>query len=240
MSMMAAHVTQHKKTRSLVMGACAALVFIAALKAHAAAGPTVAEAGRAIAEALLQGGKKASESLGRRDGFMKNPRAHIPVPAGLARPAGVLRRMGRGKIVQDFELSLNRAAESAMPLVMSVFTDVVRQMTIEDGLKIVRGSDDAATRYFRSKSFTVLYRRFMPVVSREMNKVGVTRQYKQLIVSVPSLPGLYDPSQVDLDAYVTRRALDALFIMLAEEERRIRQNPAARTTDLLKKVFGLG
>ena len=190
------------------------------LKSSGAPPDTQAAAG-AIKDALRQGTERAVRELGRENGFALHPQYRIPMPEKLVRVDKTLRKLGRGKDVDAFLLSLNRAAETAAPQAREVFVDTVRGMTINDAVTIVRGGEDAGTRYFRDRTHGELVRRFKELVTR----AG----------PVARLAGVQD---FDLDAYVTARALDALFALIGEEEKRIRHDPVARTTELLKQVFG--
>ncbi len=190
-----------------------------------------------LKQALEVGSERAAGTLGRVDGYLKNPPVHIPVPDQLQRAESLLRKVGAGKYADQFVTSLNRAAEAAAPKAKPIFVDVIRNMTIEDAVGILRGGDDAATQYFRRHSQDRLIAIFRPVVARTTSDVGVTAYYKRF-VDKAGRTGLVDTRGLDLDDYVTRKALDGLFYMLAQEERRIRQDPLARTTQLLRQVFG--
>lgn len=198
--------------------------------------PATAAAG--LKQALEHGTQKAVGLLGRENGYFANARVKIPMPAKLARTEKLLRKVGQGKVADEFVLSLNRAAEAAAPEAKAVFLKVIRQMTVKDAINIVRGPDDAATAYFREHSEVALRDRFRPIVAAATDKVGVTRRYKHLLKEAGPMSMFVDTRSLDLDDYVTRKALDGLFLMVADEEKRIRQDPVARTTDLLRKVFG--
>ncbi|MSU59303.1 MAG: DUF4197 domain-containing protein [Pedosphaera sp.] len=200
-----------------------------------------------LKQALGKGVERAVASLGRADGFLTNLNVKIPIPEKLRTVEKTLRTLGQEKMADDFIASMNHAAEQAVPLAASVFGDAIKQMSIADAKGILAGTNNAATRFFRRTTETNLFARFLPVVQKATDQVGVTAQYKQMmgkVGSAESLGGLFGGrskatmQSADLDAYVTQRALDGLFVMVAEEEKRIRENPAARTTDLLKKVFG--
>lgn len=198
--------------------------------------PGAATQADALRQALSQGTTQAVASLGRVDGYFANPRVRIPLPDHLRRVERGLRAVGQGPAVDEFSLSLNRAAETAAPEAKTVFLDVVRGLTIQDAVGIVRGPDDAATRYLRGRAGPALHTRFAPIVARATDQVGVTARYKKLMRKA-SLAGALDLSGFDLDSFVTTRALDGLFLLIGDEEKRIRRDPAARTTELLKKVF---
>jgi len=192
----------------------------------------------ALKDALRQGTDRAVAQLGRENGFALHPQYRIPMPERLVRVEKTLRKLGRGQDVDAFLLSLNRAAEAAAPQARAVFVDVIRGMTIQDAVDIVRGNEDAGTRYFRDRTQPELVRRFTPIVREATDRVGATRNFKKLLVRAGPVARLAGVGDFDLDAYVTARALNALFALIAEEEKRIRRDPLARTTDLLKQVFG--
>jgi len=205
------------------------------------------QAVQGLKEALSKGVQSAVSRLGQEGGFLTNLNVRIPLPEKLQKTEAALRLAGQGKLADDFVATMNRAAEKAVPAAASVFGDALKQMTIADAKAILSGSDDAATQYFRKNTQTNLFGRFQPIVASATEKVGVTASYKKMVGKVgaaQSLGGLLGvktpalPDQADLDSYVTNKALDGLFKMVAEEEKRIRENPLARTTDLLRKVFG--
>jgi len=190
-----------------------------------------------LREALDQGTGRAVQELGRENGFWSNATLRIPIPENLQKVESGLRRLGQGKLADDFARSLNRAAEQATPPARKIFVDAIQAMTIRDAYDILRGPPNAATTYFRRQTETKLRSAFHPIVARSTQSVGVTAAYKKLVQRAAPL-GLVDTRSLDIDAYVTQRALDSLFYVVAEEERRIRTDPVARTTELLQKVFG--
>jgi hypothetical protein len=190
-----------------------------------------------LKDALHVGTENAVEITSRVNGYYKNPEIRIPLPETVKKVEGILRTVGYGKQVDAFELSMNRAAEKAAPAAKSIFWDAIKKMSFTDARKILDGADNAATLYFKDKTYEPLYNMFKPTISETMGKVGVTRRYQDLektIQTVPFTEGL----TVDLDDYVTKGALDGLFSMLAAEEKKIREDPAARITPILKEVFG--
>lgn len=203
-----------------------------------------------LKQALAKGVEQAVALLGRTNGFLTNLNVKIPLPEKLRTAEKTLRAVGQDKLADDFIASMNRAAEQAVPVAAGVFGDAIKQMTIADAKGILSGTNNAATQFFRRTTETNLYAKFYPIVQKATDQVGVTTQYKQMMAKVGGsggfLGGLFGskskgPMQAgDLDAYVTNKALDGLFLMVAEEEKRIREHPAARTTELLKKVFGSG
>jgi hypothetical protein len=191
-----------------------------------------------LKEALSVSTEKAVRSVSKEDGFYKNPMIKITVPKKLQTVAGLMKKLGFEETIRDFELSMNRAAEKAAPKATSLFVKAIKQMTIEDAGKILNGGDTAATQYFSEKTTEDLYQLFKPIVSESMNKVGVAKSYKDIEEKYSSLSQFAKTDSLDLDDYVTRRGLDGLFYMMAEEEKKIRNNPVDRTTELLKTVFG--
>lgn len=189
-----------------------------------------------LKEALSIGTKNAVGLVSRLNGYFGNDAIKILLPEKVQQATELLRSLGYRKQVDEFIYSMNRAAERAAPKAASHFADAIRGMGIEDARKILAGNNRAATDYFRSKTSAQLYEAFKPIISESMGQVGVTRSYQAMIGRLPAL-SLVKPDSVDLDHYVTTRALDGLFHMVGEEEAKIRANPVARTTDLLKKVF---
>ena len=190
-----------------------------------------------LKEALSIGTGNAVLDVSHVGGYFKNQEIKILLPQEIQKTGDMLRKFGFGKVVNDFEHSMNTAAEQAAPKAKTIFFDAITQMTFDDARRILNGPDTAATDYLRAKTSIAIAGLFRPIVTDSMNKVGVTRLYKQMVEPLKMLP-IASPVPVDLDAYVTERALSGLFLMVAEEEKKIRLNPAARITDLLKDVFG--
>ena len=207
-----------------------------------------------LKEALAQGTTRAIRSLGRDGGFWNNPQVRIPLPGRLEQVASLARKLGQGAKVDAFELSLNRAAEKAVPQVADIFGNAIRKMTLQDARGILAGGDHAATDFFRRVAGDELTARIRPIVAHATDSVGVTRRYKALVsggggglggtlAELGALGGHAGKGEgtngtLDLDDYVTRKTLDGLFTEIGNEEQAIRQHPAARTSDLLRKVFG--
>lgn len=197
------------------------------------------DAANGLKEALAQGVKRAITHLGRRDGFQGDPVVRILVPQKLRGLTDTARRLGAGKKVDEFELSMNRAAEQAVPVAADIFANAVRQMSVRDAVDIVRGSDDAGTQYFRRVTEDSLRSKFQPIVAKATDQAGVTQRYKSLVGKNAGIGNLLGGGQsMDLDAYVTDAAMDGLFHYVAAQEKDIRRNPARRTTALLRRVFG--
>jgi hypothetical protein len=196
-----------------------------------------AKIGEGLKEALKVGTENTVSFTGKTDGFFLNQAIKILMPEKLRTLEKGLRAVGYGPQVDDFVLSMNRSAEKAAPFAKQIFWDALGEMTFEDVRKIYSGHETAATEYFQGKTSDKLTTVFKPIVSRTMNEVGVTRQYKDLVGRYESIP-FVKKETFDIDQYVVTKALDGLFHVLGEEERKIRTNPTARVTDLLKEVFG--
>ena len=190
-----------------------------------------------LKEALQIGTENAVSLVSKVDGYYSNPKIRIPLPKAVEKAEMVLKAVGYGPEVDAFSRSMNRAAERAAPEATTLFWDAIMQMTFEDVTKILNGRDDEATLYFKEKTYHRLHEIFKPIIHTAMSEVGVTHAYQELQVTMNTIP-FADRLDLDLDAYVTEKALDGLFYMLAEEERKIRRDPAARVTELLKEVFG--
>jgi hypothetical protein len=193
--------------------------------------------GMALKEALQVATNKSVLLTGTVDGYFGNQAIKILMPDKLKGLETALRAVGYGPKVDEFVLSMNRAAERAAPAATQILLNAIGEMTFDDARTILNGGDTAATDFFKTKTTDKLTDAFRPVIERSMNEVGVTRQYKELVGRFEAIPFL-KPQTFDLDRYVTGKGLDGLFHVLGEQERQIRLNPAARTTDLLKEVFG--
>ncbi len=191
-----------------------------------------------LKEALSIGTGNAVSSASKLDGYFKNQMIKILMPEKIQTVANVLGKLGYQKQVNDFILSMNRAAEKAAPKARAYFVNAIKEMSFDDARKILNGGDTAATDYFKSKTSEQLFNEFKPVVSKSMNETGVTRSYKEMTGKYMSAVPFASMESLDLDQYVTNKSLDGLFYMVGQEEKKIRTDPAARITDLLKKVFG--
>jgi len=189
-----------------------------------------------LKEALQIGTKNTVQQVSVYDGYYRNPKIKIPLPESVQKTEAFLRSAGLGGYLDEFEVSMNRAAERAAPEAKKIFLSAIRQMTFADARQILNGSENAATLYFKSKTYDELQFVFKPPVHEAMTRVGVTRTYRNLNDQIRRFPFL-DSFSFDLDQYVTSKALDGLFLILSEEEKKIREDPVARVTDLLKKVF---
>jgi hypothetical protein len=193
--------------------------------------------GAGIKEALAVGTERAVKSLSGVNGYFGNQAVKILMPDSIKKVAEVASMVGFQKQVDSFVLSMNRAAEAAAPLAAKYFADAIRDMSLEDVRGIMTGGNTAATEFFSRKMRGKLYTAFKPVVSKKVNEVGATRAYQDMIGRYDSVP-FVNKQSLDLDDYVTNKSLDGLFYTVGEEEKKIRTNPVARTTDLLKTVFG--
>jgi hypothetical protein len=196
-----------------------------------------AKIGSGLKEALKIGTENAVGLTGKTDGYFLNQAIKILMPEKLRTLEKGLRAVGYGPQVDEFVLSMNRAAERAAPAAKDIFWNAIGEMTFEDARKIWSGNETAATDYFKAKTTDKLTAAFRPVVEKTTNVVGVARQYKELVGKYESIP-FVKKETLDIDGYVVTKALDGLFHVVGEEERKIRTNPQARVTDLLKEVFG--
>lgn len=191
-------------------------------------------------EGLTKGIESAVTSLGGKNGFLDNLRVKIPLPKSLQKLEKGLRLAGQGDAVNDFVASLNHAAEKAVPVAIDVFVDALKQMTSNDARTILlSGQDDAATQYFRRTTEENLRGKFRPIVEKCTDETGVTANYKSMVGKAGFAAKLVGQDATDLDGYVTQKALDGLFLIVADEEKSLRKDPLGRTTNLLKKVFGV-
>ncbi len=189
-----------------------------------------------LKEALNVGTKNAVGLISKKDGYFASEFIKILMPEKIQKLANTLGTIGMQKQVDEFILSMNRAAEKAAPEAVSIFVDAIKEMSFDDATSILTGGDTAATDYFKTKTSKTIYETFKPIISLGMEEVGVTKTFKTLTDKYSTLP-FVENVNIDLDDYVTNKALDGLFYMIGEEEKKIRTNPAARVNDILKKVF---
>jgi hypothetical protein len=190
-----------------------------------------------LKDALRVGSETVVTQLGKPDGFNADPAIHIPLPENLKAVKNALDKIGMSSMLDDLELQLNRAAETATPKAKALFLQSIREMTLDDAMGIYKGPEDAATKYFQSKMSKPLAETMHPIVENSLSQVGAVQTYNNVMGKYRSLPFVPDV-KADLTNYVTERGMDGIFHYLAREEAAIRQNPAKRTTDLLKRVFG--
>lgn len=191
-----------------------------------------------LKQALTQGAGKAVDVLGKSDGFLGNPKVKIPLPENLERAGKTMRTIGLGRYVDDLETTMNRAAEAAVPEAKKLLVESIKKMSVHDAKDILTGGDNAATQYFRRTTEEQLGEKFKPIVQKAMSKVKLIQKYDKF-VSKAEMFGLVREEDSSLDTYVTNKALDGLYLMIADEEKAIRDNPVGAAGKLAKKVFGV-
>ena len=225
--------------RTLVIAAFVA-VAVSTAAAQRTGNVSDGEIAGGLKEALSKGVSTAIKSLGKENGFLGNVRVRIPLPKSLQKVEKVVRVAGQGKAVDEFVASMNHAAEKAVPVAVDVFVDAIKKMTFDDARQILfSGKDDSATQFFRKNSEETLREKFRPIVEEFTEKTGVTQKYKAMIGKAGFAAQFLGKDATDLDGYVTQKALDGLFLLIADEEKKIRKDPLGRTTSLLRKVFGI-
>ncbi len=195
------------------------------------------DAAAGVRAALEKGAASAVSLLGRNDGFLGNPKVRIPLPGALEDAAKLMRKMGQGKRIDELVTAMNRAAEAAVPEARPLLVNAVKSMSVEDARKVISGGDDSVTQFFAGKTRTPLAEKFLPIVTKATEKVSLAAKYNAVAGKATSL-GLVKKEDANVQQYVTAKALDGLFLMIGEEEKKIRQNPAAAGSAILKKVFG--
>ena len=195
------------------------------------------DASGGLKEALTQGAGKAVEVLGKQDGFLGNPKVKIPLPESVQKVEGLMRGLGMGKQADELLTAMNRAAEAAVPQAKVLLVNSIKQMSVEDAKGILSGGEDSATQYFRRTTSGPLADKFKPVVRNAMARVKLAEKYDQFAGKAAKF-GLVREQDAHLENYVTQKTLDGLYLMIAEEEKAIRKNPAEAVGKLAKKVFG--
>jgi hypothetical protein len=213
------------------------LVISAAAAAADAGSISNSEAASGLKQALTDGSSAAVAKLGAVNGFLENPKVKIPLPPALQRIEGALRFAGMKKQADELVVAMNRAAEAAVPEAKTLLVESVRKMTFKDAKAILTGGDTAATDYFRRTTEAQLTQRFRPIVKKHTDRVGLAAQYNSLAGSAAQL-GLVREQQSTVEGYVTQKALDGLYLMIAEQEKGFRANPLGATSDIVKRVFG--
>jgi hypothetical protein len=198
---------------------------------------TQREALAGLKAALEQGTRSAIAALGRSDGFLGNPQVKIPLPESLARTEKLVRRLGLGSHADELVVAMNRAAEAAVPEARKLLVDAVKKMTAQDAKTVLTGGETAGTEYFRRSTHKELHGRFLPIVKNATAKAGVAQRYKEFAKPAAAF-GLLKTEHADLDEYVTQKALDGLYFMLGEEEKKIRKDPVGASRAIIRKVFG--
>ena len=214
-----------------------AAVFASTAPGWAAAEASESDAASGIRAALQRGALAAVAQLGKSDGFLGNPQVRIPLPGYLADAAKLLKTLGQGAKVDELITAMNRAAEAAVPEAKALFVNTAKNISVEDALKVVRGGQTSVTDYFAGKTRTPLGEKFLPIVTRATEKVQLAQRYNAVAGKVASM-GLVKGDAVNVQKHVTARALDGLFLMIGEEEKKIRADPIGTGSAILKKVFG--
>lgn len=224
--------------RSVIFpGLAAAVMFCAAPAIAQLDQITSREAVSGLKTALDKGLQAAVATLGRADGFFGNPQVKIPLPESLQRTERLMRRVGMGQYADELILTMNRAAEAAVPEARQLFVDSVKKMTVQDAKGILSGGDTAATEYFRRSTEEALRKRFLPVVKKATARVELAEKYNEYAQTAAAF-GLVKKEDANLDGYVTQKALDGLFLVVAEEEKKIRKDPLGSASAIIRKVFG--
>ena len=217
--------------------AASAVPFIPAWPGVASAAVSETDAATGVRAALERGALAAVSLLGKTDGFLGNPRVRIPLPGFLNDVAKLMRATGQGKKVDELVMAMNRAAEAAVPMAKPLFVSTVKAISVEDALKIVRGGGTSVTDFFAGKTRSPLSEKFLPIVTQATEKVSLAQRYNAVAGKAAGL-GLVKGDETSVQTYVTGRALDGLFLMIGEEEKKIRADPVKTGSAILKKVFG--
>lgn len=208
--------------------------------AQATTGLSESEIAGGLNQALRKGLDRAIQQLGQPGGFLDNPQVKIPLPESLRTIESGLRAAGAERYADQFVATMNHAAEQAVGEAAPIFGEALASMTLDDARQILAGADNAATEYFRRNTQDRLFDRLKPVIQQATDSAGVTNAYKRLVGQLGFAGSMFGADSLNIDQYVTQKTLDGLFLMIAEEERRIREDPVARSTELLRKVFGGG
>jgi hypothetical protein len=198
---------------------------------------TQAEMNGGLKEALTTGASAAVALLGKQDGFLGNPAVRIPLPPNLVKAEKYMRKLGQGERADELIVAMNRAAEAAVPEAKTLLVDAVKKMTVTDAKSILTGGDDATTQFFKRTTKDPLAKKFLPIVKQATDRVGLVQTYNNFVGTAAKF-GLLKHDQSTIEAYVADKALDGLYLMIAEEERAIRRNPVSYGGKLLGKVFG--
>jgi len=198
---------------------------------------TNADAASGLRTALARGTASAVDSLGKTDGFLENPLVHIPLPGYMENASKMMRTLGQGSRIDDLVTTINRAAEQAVPMAKSLLVKTVQSISVTDAKNILSGGDGAATKFFAEKTRAPLGVQFLPIVSKAIEKVGLAEKYNSVASKLQTY-GLVKPEEANIQQYVTGKALDGLYVMIGEEEKKIRQDPVGTGSAILSKVFG--
>ena len=197
-----------------------------------------AEASQGLKAALEKGADAAVSLLGRADGFLGNPKVRIPLPGFLEQAAGLLKTLGQGKRIDELVTAMNRAAEQAVPMARDLLVAAVKSMNVSDAKNILTGGDTSVTRFFADKTREPLGVRFLPIVTKATEKVGLAEKYNNVAGKAAGM-GLLDKKDANIQQYVTGKSLDGLYLVIGEEERRLRQDPVGSGSAILSRVFGV-
>lgn len=220
-----------------ILGFLLALVISCSASGAALEGVSNTEASSGLKQALADGSAAAVAKLGVENGFLNNPKVKIPLPPALKKVESALRFAGMKRQADDLVVAMNRAAEAAVPEAKALLVDSVKRMTVQDAKGILTGGDTAATDYFKRTTESQLTKRFLPIVKKATDQVGLAEQYNSLAGQGVQL-GLIRQDQSTIEGYVTRKALDGLYLMIAEQEKAFRQDPLGASSDIVKRVFG--
>ena len=223
-----------------ILGVLLAVVITSLASLPATAGIadiTNADATSGLRQALTDGSAAAVKVLGAENGYFGNAKVKIPLPPSLQKVEGAMRMMGMKKQADELVLSMNRAAEAAAPEARQLLTDAVKKMSVQDAKSILTGGDTAATEYFRRSTQAQLTQRFLPIVKKATDRVGLAQQYNNLAGQGVKL-GVIKQDDASIETYVTRKALDGLYLMIAEQEKSFRTDPVGASSSIVKKVFG--
>jgi hypothetical protein len=227
----------HRRSLALALAATPVLLLPPGARAQGLAALSNADATKGVKAALETGALAAVNLLGVQDGFLANPKVHIPLPGVLQDAARLLKALGRKQQVEDLELAINRAAENAVPLARTLLVNAVRTMSVTDAKNILTGGDTSVTAFFADRTRSPLSAEFLPVVSRATARVDLAAKYDRVAGQAAGF-GLVKKEDASIDQYVTRKALDGLYLVIGDEEKKIRSNPVAAGSDILRKVFG--
>ena len=223
-------------TRALVLSPFALLLADLA-QAQGLASLSNVDATKGLKTALETGALTAVKLLGVQDGFLANPRVHIPLPSGLQQASNFLKAIGQGKQLEDLEVAVNRAAENAVPMARTLLVNAARAMTVSDAKTILAGGETSVTDYFAGKTRAPLFTQFLPSVKQAVSKLGLAVKYDRIAGKAAGM-GLLKQEDASIDQYVTRKALDGLYLVIGDEEKKIRQDPTGTGSAILQKVFG--
>lgn len=233
------HLPGEAQRRSLLLasGGLLLLAAMAQARAQGLSALTQKDATAGVRAALERGANIAVDLLGRTDGFWGNDLVRIPLPEWIKRGESALKLLGRGRDVEEMRVGINRAAEQAVPQARTLLVNAVKSMSVQDAKAILSGGDNSVTTFFADRTRKPLGEKFLPVVTKVTDKIGLAQQYNKLAAQGESL-GVVKPEQARVQTYVTGKALDGLYLMIGEEEKKIRQDPVAAGSEILKKVFG--